>query len=90
MAAIHRGFSTHEKPSTATFPGGTFLLNWKRRYPDLNVICDPSHICSNRELLRGVTDRPRHRFDGIHLESHINPDKALSDAKQQVTPESVW
>lgn len=26
-------------------------------------------------------------FEGIHLESHITPDKALSDAQQQVTPE---
>ena len=88
MAAIHRGFSTHEKTKYRNIPRWNIPIELKRRYPDLNVICDPSHICGNRELLREVAQTALDiGFDGIHLESHINPDKALSDAKQQVTPE---
>jgi chorismate mutase len=28
-------------------------------------------------------------FDGLIIESHINPDKAWSDAKQQITPDTL-
>jgi 3-deoxy-7-phosphoheptulonate synthase len=88
LAAIHRGFSTHEKNKYRNIPRWNIPIELKRRYTQLPVICDPSHICGNRELLREVAQTALDiGFDGIHLESHINPDKALSDAQQQVTPE---
>jgi 3-deoxy-7-phosphoheptulonate synthase len=88
IAAIHRGFSTHETTKYRNIPRWNIPIELKRRYPELSVICDPSHICGNRELLREVAQTALDiGFDGIHLESHINPDKALSDAKQQVIPE---
>ncbi|HCK22580.1 MAG TPA: DAHP synthetase I/KDSA, partial [Bacteroidetes bacterium] len=88
IAAIHRGFSTHETTKYRNIPRWNIPIELKRRYPELPIICDPSHICGNRELLREVAQTALDiGFKGIHLESHINPDKALSDAKQQVVPE---
>jgi chorismate mutase len=89
LAAIHRGFSTHEKTKYRNIPRWNIPIELKRRYPNLSIICDPSHICGNRDLLREVAQTALDiGFEGIHLESHINPDKALSDAKQQVVPEA--
>jgi 3-deoxy-7-phosphoheptulonate synthase len=89
LAAIHRGFSTHEKTKYRNIPRWNIPIELKRRYPDMAVICDPSHICGNRDMLREVAQTALDiGFEGIHLESHINPDKALSDAKQQVVPEA--
>lgn len=87
LAAIHRGFSTHEKTKYRNIPRWNIPIELHRRYPELTIICDPSHICGNRHLLREVAQTALDiGFEGIHLESHITPDKALSDAQQQVTP----
>lgn len=87
LGAIHRGFSTHEKSKYRNIPRWNIPIELKRRFPELPLICDPSHICGTREFLREVAQTAMDiGFDGIHLESHINPDKALSDAKQQLTP----
>ncbi len=89
LAAIHRGFSTHEKTKYRNIPRWNIPIELKRRFPELPVICDPSHICGTREYLREVAQTALDiGFDGLHLESHINPDKALSDAKQQLTPQA--
>ena len=89
LAALHRGFSTHEKTKYRNIPRWNIQIELKRRFPELPIICDPSHICGTREYLREVAQTALDiGFDGLHLESHINPDKALSDAKQQVTPEA--
>ncbi|MFN0275591.1 MAG: chorismate mutase [Chitinophagales bacterium] len=87
LAAIHRGFSTHEKTKYRNIPRWNIPIELKRRYPEIAIICDPSHICGGRELLKEVAQTALDiGFDGLHLESHINPDKALSDAQQQLTP----
>ncbi|MBK9460294.1 MAG: hypothetical protein IPN94_12880 [Sphingobacteriales bacterium] len=58
-----------------------------RRMPNLPIICDPSHICGRRDTLQEVAQKAMDlNFNGIMLESHINPARALSDAEQQVTP----
>ena len=86
MAAIHRGFSTHEKPKYRNIPRWNIPIELEASLSRPQCHLDPSHICGNRELLREVAQTALDiGFDGIHLESHINPDKALSDAKQQVT-----
>ncbi len=54
------------------------------------IINDPSHICGNRTLLQSVAQKAIDLdFDGLMIESHIDPDNAWSDAKQQVTPERL-
>ena len=62
-------------------------IELKRRMPDIPMICDPSHICGNRELLFNVSQTAIDLdYEGLMIETHCNPSVALSDAKQQVTP----
>jgi chorismate mutase len=64
-------------------------IEMKRRFPEMMLICDPSHICGNRTLLQSVAQKSIDLdFDGLIVESHIDPDNAWSDAKQQITPET--
>ncbi|MEK6625547.1 MAG: chorismate mutase, partial [Bdellovibrionota bacterium] len=62
-------------------------LELKRHFPDLPIICDPSHIAGKRDLIERVSQMALDMdFDGLIIESHIAPDQALSDAGQQITP----
>jgi chorismate mutase len=87
LGAIHRGFSSYEKTKYRNKPNWEIPIELRRRIPQLPIINDPSHICGNREMLLSVAQTAMDmNFDGLMLESHINPAEAWSDAKQQVTP----
>ncbi|MFC2090286.1 chorismate mutase [Bacteroidota bacterium] len=87
IAAIHRGFSTYDKSIYRNAPHWQVPIELRRRIPEMPIITDPSHICGNRELLYDISQKAMDlNFDGLIIETHINPDKAWSDAKQQVTP----
>ena len=87
IAAIHRGFSVFGQSDYRNHPHWQIPIELKRRIPELPVITDPSHICGSRERLYEVSQEAMDlNMDGIIIESHINPDKALSDAGQQLTP----
>lgn len=59
-----------------------------RQFPNLPLICDPSHIGGKRELIAPLCQQAMDlNYDGLIVESHCNPEKAWSDAAQQVTPE---
>lgn len=63
-------------------------IELRRRYPNLTIFCDPSHIGGKRELVAPISQQALDlNFDGLIIESHCDPDSALSDAAQQVTPE---
>ncbi len=88
LGAIHRGFSTYDKTLFRNDPQWQITIELRRRIPNLPIINDPSHICGNRHLLYDVSQKAMDlNFDGLIIESHINPDKALSDAMQQITPD---
>ncbi len=90
LAAIHRGFSTYEKSLYRNSPQWQIPIELKRRIPELPIIVDPSHICGNRELLFEISQKGMDlNFDGLIVESHINPEKAISDAAQQLTPDAL-
>ena len=90
LGAIHRGFSTYEKKIYRNLPQWHIPLELRRRYPDLPLLCDPSHIGGKRELIAPLCQQAMDlNFDGLIIESHCCPDKAWSDASQQVTPESL-
>ena len=90
LAVIHRGFSTHAPSPYRNPPMWQLPIEMKHRFPDVPIICDPSHICGNRTELKRVAQRALDLdFDGIMLESHPDPDNAWSDAKQQITPTSL-
>ena len=88
IAAIHRGFSSYDKKIYRNLPMWQIPIELRRRIPDLPIICDPSHIGGKRELIAPLCQQAMDLgFDGLIVESHCDPDKAWSDAKQQVTPE---
>ena len=88
IAAVHRGFSSYEKKIYRNQPMWQIPIEGRRRIPDLPIICDPSHIGGSRELIAPLCQQAMDLgFDGLIVETHCNPDKAWSDANQQVTPE---
>ena len=90
IGAIHRGFSSYEKTLYRNQPNWQLPIELRRRIPDLPIICDPSHISGSREYLHEISQKAMDlNFDGLMLESHIDPAKALSDAAQQVTPSDL-
>ena len=90
VGLIHRGFSSYGNTEFRNAPMWHLPIEMKRRYPEMILICDPSHICGNRTMLQSVSQKSIDLdFDGLMLESHIDPDNAWSDAKQQVTPERL-
>lgn len=88
MAAIHRGFSSYDKKIYRNLPMWQIPMELHRRIPNLPLICDPSHIGGQRELIAPLCQQAMDMgFEGLIIESHCNPDKAWSDARQQVTPD---
>ncbi|MBS1774516.1 MAG: bifunctional 3-deoxy-7-phosphoheptulonate synthase/chorismate mutase type II [Bacteroidetes bacterium] len=88
IAAIHRGFSTYQAASPyRNQPNWPIPIELKRRKPEIPIICDPSHITGNRELVADIAQKAMDMgFEGLMIETHPNPTEALSDAAQQVTP----
>lgn len=87
IAAIHRGFSWFEKTPFRNDPKWEYPIELKRQFPELEIICDPSHIAGTRELLQMVSQKALDlNFSGLMIESHHDPDNALSDARQQIKP----
>lgn len=87
IGVIHRGFSIYGKSKYRNVPQWQLPIEIKRRFPDLLMICDPSHISGKREYIHEISQQAMDLgFDGLIVESHICPEIALSDAAQQVTP----
>jgi chorismate mutase len=90
LAAIHRGFSTYVEMQFRNDPNWQIPIELKRLLPDLPLICDPSHIAGNRQFIEPLSQMALDLgIQGLMIESHIDPDRALSDAKQQVTPQEL-
>ena len=90
IGLIHRGFSSYGNTEFRNAPMWHLAIEMKRRYPDMLMINDPSHICGNRHMLQEVAQEAIDLdYDGLIIESHIDPDNAWSDAKQQITPEKL-
>lgn len=87
IAAIHRGFASYGETYYRNKPMWQIPIELKRRYPELNIICDISHICGRRDTLHDVAQKAMNlEYDGIMTEVHNTPDDAWSDARQQITP----
>lgn len=88
IAAIHRGFSSYDKKIYRNLPMWQIPIELRRRIPELPIFCDPSHIGGRRELIAPLCQQAMDLgFDGLIIECHCDPDKAWSDAKQQITPD---
>ena len=90
LGVIHRGFSTYEKTKYRNNPEWQIAIDLQNRFPDLPLICDPSHITGKRDMIQEVSQQALDlNYDGLIIETHIDPDNAWSDAAQQVTPETL-
>lgn len=88
IAVIHRGFSHHGETRYRNVPRWQIAIELKRQFPELPIICDNSHICGRRDILREVAQQALDlNYDGLMTEVHPTPDQAWSDAAQQITPE---
>jgi chorismate mutase len=89
LAALHRGFSSDSSRLYRNSPAWRIPIELRRRLPGLPLLCDPSHICGNRDLLYSVAQEAvDFLYDGLMIEVHPDPDRALSDSAQQITPEA--
>lgn len=90
IGLIHRGFSSYGNTEFRNAPMWHLAIEMKRRMPGMPIINDPSHICGRRDILQATAQKAIDLdFDGLMIESHIDPDNAWSDAKQQITPERL-
>ena len=90
LGVIHRGFSTYEKTRYRNNPEWQIPIELQNRFPDLPLICDPSHIAGRRDIIFDICQTALDlNFDGLMVETHYDPDNAWSDAKQQITPTSL-
>ena len=90
LGVIHRGFSTYEKTKYRNNPEWQIAIDLQNRFPDLPLICDPSHITGKRAMIQEVSQQALDlNYDGLIIETHIDPDNAWSDAAQQVTPAAL-
>lgn len=90
VGMIHRGFSLFGNEVLRNPPMWNIPIEMKRRFPNVPMICDPSHICGNRTQLKYVSQTAIDLgMDGLIIETHIQPDHAWSDARQQITPNQL-
>ena len=90
LGAIHRGFSAYGEKFYRNAPQWQLPIEFRRRIGDITMICDPSHIGGKRELVLSLSQQALDlNFDGLMIETHCNPVCALSDARQQVTPDEL-
>lgn len=87
VIACHRGFNVYGKSVLRNPPLWEIPIELKRQYPELPLVCDPSHIAGKRELLAEIARKALDLgYEGLMIETHPNPDAAWSDAAQQLTP----
>jgi len=87
IGVVHRGFSKFGHTIYRNVPQWQIPIELKRQFPDLMILCDASHICGNKEYLFEISQTALDlNYDGLMIETHIDPPNAWSDAEQQVTP----
>jgi chorismate mutase len=87
LATIHRGFYPFEKSGLRNIPKWELAIEMKTYFPDLPMICDVSHMAGSRSGIAAIAQKSLDlNMDGLMIESHIHPESALSDARQQLTP----
>ncbi|MBP5692608.1 MAG: bifunctional 3-deoxy-7-phosphoheptulonate synthase/chorismate mutase type II [Bacteroidales bacterium] len=87
IALVHRGFSSYNNQIYRNIPLWHIPIEMKRRFPDIQMLCDPSHMGGKPQLIAPISQQALDlMYDGLMIECHINPDQALSDKAQQITP----
>ena len=87
ITAIHRGFFPNEKTKYRNMPMWNIVIDLKTRFPDLKILCDPSHIAGNTNFIQEICQQAINRnLNGLMIESHYKPENSLSDKNQQLKP----
>ena len=90
LMAVHRGFYSYEAAPYRNVPKWDLAIKLKRLMPELPIICDPSHIAGDAALIPDLSQIALDlNMDGLMIETHCAPSSALSDAKQQITPDTL-
>lgn len=90
LGAIHRGFHSYQKSLYRNIPLWQIPLDLKSEFPELPLLCDPSHIGGDRQMISKISQKALNlAYDGLMIETHYAPDQALSDAQQQVSPQQL-
>ena len=90
LGAIHRGVSSSEKIKYRNDPLWSMAVDLRARFPQLPIFADPSHMGGSREYLKELSQRALDLgFEGLMIESHCNPECALSDPAQQIRPSEL-
>ncbi len=87
IGLIHRGFSYFGQQKYRNAPMWPLAFEMRSRFPEMMMICDPSHMAGTTEYLHELSQAAADlRYDGLIVESHVCPAEAWSDAKQQLVP----
>jgi chorismate mutase len=90
IKVIHRGFSSFEKSVYRNTPKWEIPIELMRIFPEIPIICDPSHIGGNRNMIGAISQKALDlEMEGLMIESHVRPEEAWSDAEQQITPKKL-
>jgi chorismate mutase len=90
IKVIHRGFSSFEKSAYRNTPKWEIPIELMRIFPEIPIICDPSHIGGNRNMIGVISQKALDlEMEGLMIESHVRPEEAWSDAEQQITPKKL-
>ena len=86
IGLIHRGFTSYGTSEFRNEPIWQIPIEMKRLFPDIPLICDPSHICGKRDTLLSISQKSIDlAYNGLMIESHYDPSIALTDKEQQVS-----
>jgi chorismate mutase len=90
IAAIHRGFFAYKNSKYRNTPQWQIAIDIQKKFPNLPMICDPSHITGKRNMIFEVAQKAMDmNYDGLMIETHKDPENALSDSEQQITPKDL-
>lgn len=90
LLAVHRGFACYEEHTLRNAPMWQIPIELHRRMPDLPLLCDPSHIAGRRDWVSDIAQQAMELcFRGLMVEVHCCPDQAVSDSRQQLTPDML-
>jgi len=90
IGIIHRGFSSYGNTEFRNVPMWQIPIEMKRLFPEIPLICDPSHICGKRDTILSVSQKSIDLdYDGLIIESHYDPDSAMTDKEQQLSTDQL-
>ena len=91
LGAVHRGFYPFEPTKLRNIPKWEIPIELMTKFNNLPIFCDPSHISGVKEYIQEISQKSIDlNMNGLMIESHNNPEKALSDVAQQLSPEELF